>query len=153
MNKLKYDISRPYTAAFVLFRKNGKVAFVLRQNTGWMDGYWGLISGKVEKDESFTDCAIHEAKEEAGITLAPDNLEYIHTQHRYNKDEDTTWVDVFFEAKKWSGELVNTEPHVHKELAWFALDKLPENIIPQVEHALKAIEKGESYSEHGWPKA
>lgn len=44
-----YDIETPYTAVYLVFRKNNKVAFVLRSNTDWMEGYYGLPAGKVEK--------------------------------------------------------------------------------------------------------
>ena len=47
-----YDTATPYLASFVIIRKEGKIAFVLRTNTGWMNGYYGLPSGKVEKVES-----------------------------------------------------------------------------------------------------
>ena len=65
----KYDSARPYIACFVILRKGNKVAMVLRKNTGWMDGYYGLPAGKVEYFEHFTAGAAREAKEEAGVDI------------------------------------------------------------------------------------
>ena len=145
---MSYDVARPYTAAFVIFRRGNKIAFVLRENTGWMNGYYGLASGKVEKNESYLQAAVREAKEEVGINLTQENLKYVHTMHR--KSEDSVWVDVYFEAVDWKGEPRNAEPHMHSELKWLDIKNLPKNIVPPVEHAILEIEKGNQYSEYGW---
>lgn len=133
------DTATPFTASFVIFKRAGKVAFVLRENTSWMNGYYGLASGKVEKNESFLSCAIREAKEEVGVTLGPENLEYVHTLHR--KSDDSEWVDVFFEAKNWKEEPFNAEPHMHKELAWLDLAKLPDNVYLLLNMRLSRLKK------------
>lgn len=53
----------PYLAAYLIFRNDeGKIAFVLRENTHWMNGYYGLPSGKVEADERVLVAAAREAK-------------------------------------------------------------------------------------------
>lgn len=143
-----FDTQAPYVAAFVIIRKNNQVAFVLRENTGWMNNYYGLPSGKVEKNESFSRGAIREALEEVGVTVDIKDLKYIHTMHRHNQDMD--WVDVYFEVKKWKGEVINAEPHMHSEVAWLDITKLPDTVIPSVKAALEAIIDGKSYSEYGW---
>lgn len=56
-----YATATPYIASFVILRKAGKIAFVLREHTKWMNGYYGLPSGKVEKNEAFSAAAIREA--------------------------------------------------------------------------------------------
>jgi 8-oxo-dGTP diphosphatase len=143
-----YDTQAPFVAAFVVLRKEKKVALVLRENTKWMNGFYGMPSGKVEKNENFTSAAIREGFEEVGVTIEPQDLKYIHTMHRHGQDMD--WVDVYFEVDKWKGEVINAEPDVHREVAWFDLQHLPQNIVPPVRAALVAIERGETYSEYGW---
>ncbi len=143
-----YDTATPYIACFLLLRKDNKVAFVLRSNTNWMNGYYGLPSGKVENGESFTAGAIREGLEEVGVTVTHSSLTHIHTMHR--NSGDMTWVDVYFEASKWEGEVTNAEPHMHSEVVWLDLKDLPENVIPPVRAALESIAAGEPYSEHGW---
>ncbi len=145
----KYDTATPYLASYVVLRGvDGKVAFVLRSNTKWMDGHWGLLAGKVEKGESFTECAIREAKEEGGVTIAPDQLTLKLMAHRHSDDSD--WVDAVFEASAWQGEAYNAEPHMHSELSWFDLHTMPENMIPAVRVYLAGIEAGKTYLEYGW---
>lgn len=137
----------PYIACYVLIEKDGKIAFVLRENTAWMNNHYGLPSGKVENDESYLAAAVREAKEEVGINVEPADLKFVHVMHRR---EGYDWVDVYFKADSWKGEPYNAEPHMHSELAWFALNDLPENTIPPVKFALEQIEAGRQYSEYGW---
>lgn len=145
---MKISPATPNVAAFVVVRKNQKVAFVLRAHGIWMSGNYGLPSGKVEETESFKQCALREAKEEIGITVKPSDLIYLHTLHR--QSEDSEWVDVIFEATKWQGEPYNAEPNVHAELAWLDPSNLPDNVVPPVRYALEQIAKGKQYSEYGW---
>ena len=144
-----YKTQQPYIASYVIFRKGNKIAFVLRQNTGWMDAHFGLPSGKVEQDESYATCAIREAKEEVGVTIQRADLEYVHTMHRYEVNENN-WVDVFFEAKKWQGELHNAEPSKASEFMWLDPKNLPDNIVPNVRYAIEQIENNSPFSEYNW---
>jgi len=142
-----YGTQTPHTASYVIFKKNDKIAFVLRSNTSWMNGYYGLPSGKVEKDENFINAAIREAKEEVGIVITEANLKHVLTVHR---KEGMEWVDVYFEATAYDGELHNAEPHMHSELAWLDPMNLPDNVISSVKGALQAISESKTYYEYGW---
>lgn len=145
------DPVRPHTASYMLLRKGDSIALILRKNTGWKDGWYSLPSGKVDLNESFTDTAIREVKEEVGVSVKPDGLRAALVVHRYEKGSDKPyWVDAYFEITKWQGEPYNAEPHMHGELAWFDLKKLPEKIIPSVRASIEAIEAGQTYAEYGW---
>jgi len=141
-------IATPYAAAYVIFRKDNKIAFVLRAHTGWMNGHYGLPSGRVEKQESLASCALREAKEEVGVIIQPSDLELILTGHRTHPDSD--WIDAVFEAKQWTGELYNAEPQIHDELVWLDPNSLPDNMVPYVRDYISAIEAGHNYIEWGW---
>jgi 8-oxo-dGTP diphosphatase len=145
---MKYDSATPYIAVFVIFRKGKKAAFLLRQNTGWMDGYYDVIAGKVEVGETYRQAAIREAKEEAGADIRPEDLTPVLTAHR--KSDDMTWVDMIFEVRTWHGELYNAEPHKHSSLDWLDLDNLPDNIAPPGRYRLEQVAAGNRYAEYGW---
>ena len=151
--KYQYGTEQPYIASYVVLRNNdGYIALVLRENTGWRDGFYGLPSGKVERNETFSACAIREAKEEVDIDVKPEDLQHALTMQRLEKEE-TNWIDVFFVAKKWLGEPRNAEPQKHRELLWVAPDALPENMVPNVRDALEQINKGNIFREYGWEEA
>lgn len=150
---MSYDTATPYIASYIIFRDGDKIALLLRgQKVSWMQNHYGLPAGKVEKDEPYLAAAVREAKEEVGVDIDESELQHVLTMHRQEVDEDMEWVDVFFEAQTWHGELHNAEPHVHDKLEWFELNKLPENTISSVKFALEQIRDGNMYCQYGWAK-
>jgi 8-oxo-dGTP pyrophosphatase MutT (NUDIX family) len=146
---LKYpDIASANSAITLIFRKDEKVAFLLRTNTSWMNNHYGLPGGRVEEAEKFTDAAVREAKEEVGVDIDPADLKLALTWQAHYDDGD--WIQVVFEAAKWQGELFNAEPDVHGELQWFDLDALPENVLRENKFILENINAGNNFAEFGW---
>ncbi len=82
---------------------NGNLPMLKRSGTGFMDGCWGLVSGRMEGGETFREGIAREAREEANIDLDPSDFEIVHALHRnqhYNDGEVRERVDIFFKAKK-----------------------------------------------------
>ena len=145
----KIEAAQPYAAAFMLIKRGDQYLFVRRAHTSWMDGYYGLPSGKVEHGEGFFAAAIREAKEEVGVTVQPEYATFKLTYWLQNDEEPgIEWCNVVFFAEEWEGEPYNAEPHMHDEVAWFRMSELPHNVIPSVRSMLEAIERGESYGEY-----
>jgi 8-oxo-dGTP diphosphatase len=151
---MKYHAASPFIASFMIFRDQDKIAFLLRENTNWMNGRYGLPAGKVEPGESASQAAIREAKEELDVDIDPHDLKHLLTVYRtgHTPGEDRPWIDTIFEVTAWQGELRNAEPHKHGELAWFEPDNLPDNLTPYVEFFLSKIAAGHRYAEYGWPE-
>lgn len=141
-------------ASYLVLRKDGKILLLRRFNTGYEDGKYSVVAGHVDAGETFTSTMVREAKEEAGIDIDPKDLNVVHVMHRNSGLTDglNERIDIFLEARKWSGEIENREPHKCDDLSWFDMDSLPENIIPYVRHALESINRGVLYSEYGWQK-
>jgi len=138
-------------ACYVLIRKDNTLLFVLRENTGFMDGCYSLPAGRVEHGETYAQGAAREALEEVGLTVALADLRHVFTGHRWDgSQEPPTRVDVYFEALKWTGTPSNLEPEKHSNIAWLPVDNLPENIMSYQRSALLKIFAGETYEEHGW---
>lgn len=133
-----------FVCAYLILKQGENVLLLLRQNTGYCDGQYGLVSGHVEEGESASAAMIREAYEEAGIELLPSQLKVSHIMHRKSGRLN---VDIFFECRSWKGSPVNREPEKCAALEYFPLDHLPSNTIPYIAQALKS----ESfYSEQGW---
>lgn len=135
-------------ASYIVLMRDNKVMLQRRCNTGFEDGNYGLISGHVDKGETFTKALIREVSEEAGITLRPDDLHVVHVMHR--KSCNSERVDVFFVARSWQGEPKNMEPHKCDDMSWFDMENLPDNTIAYIKFALDQIKNKIFYSEHGW---
>ncbi len=148
MNFMEKERITLVAAAYLVLMKDSKILLLRRFNTGYEDGNYSMIAGHLNGDETFIECIIREAKEEASINLIPDDLKVVHTMHRKATDHER--IDIFIEAKKWKGELKIMETNKCGDLRWFDISSLPENVIPYVRRAIECISKGIFYSEHGW---
>lgn len=138
-------------ASYLILIKKNKILLLKRFNTGYEDGKYSMIAGHLDSGESFTQCIIREAKEEAGILVKAEDLKVIHVMHRNSgSTENNKRIDVFFIAEKWEGEISNKETHKCDELAWFDSDNLPKNTIQYIKQAIEAIKSKLYYSENGW---
>lgn len=136
-------------ASYLILLKDNQVLLMRRQNTGYEDNNYCFIAGHVEPNETFTEAAIREGKEEVGVILKPEDVKVVHVMHRKSHDGSER-VNVFFLAQKWEGEPKNLEPEKCDDLAWFALGNLPQNTIPYISLVLKYMRKKVFYSEYGW---
>jgi 8-oxo-dGTP pyrophosphatase MutT (NUDIX family) len=135
-------------SVYAFFIKDGKILLLRRFQTGYEDGKYSLVAGHSDGGETMKSAMVREALEEAGVRLSPDNLELVHTMHRWCVDHER--IDLFFAVKNWDGEIKNMEPNKCDDLSWFPLDKLPENIIPYIKSAISHYLIGEKYCEFGW---
>lgn len=138
-------------ASYLTLFKDNKILLLRRFNTGYEDGNYSMVAGHVDPGETFTQCIIREAEEEAGILLTPEDLQVVHIMHRNSgTPENNERIDVFFIAKKWGGSIENKESHKSDDLSWFDLDDIPKNTIPYIKQAINKIKDKIHYSEHGW---
>ena len=133
-------------AAYVVVRRADEVLLLLRANTGYMDGYWAVPAGHVERGESAIAAAVRELKEEVGIDVEPADLVPVTAMHRTggNGDPIDERVDFFFMASKWTGEPRLMEPDKAAALEWYALDKLPDPLVPHEARVLGAVADGDA---------
>ncbi|GIH91827.1 NUDIX domain-containing protein [Planobispora siamensis] len=129
----------------VLLVRDGEVLLLRRANTGYGDGRWHLPSGHLEAGESAVAAAVREAREETGVTIAPEDLRFAHVMHRAPDR-----VGLFFLARHWDGEPYNAEPAKCSEIAWRPLDDLPPDMIAYPASAVHAVTTGEPFALHEW---
>ena len=132
----------------MLFFRDGETLLLRRYRTGWQDGYYSVVAGHVEANETLAQAAIREAREEAGVVIEADDLELVHVVHRRSDEERLSF---FFMARAWQGEPFNAEPDKCDDMIWVNIDQLPPNMVEYVAQALGEIESAALYSEYGWP--
>jgi 8-oxo-dGTP diphosphatase len=147
---------RALCAAHLFLVRGDEVLLLRRANTGYEDGKYSVIAGHLDGDEEVVTAIIREAREEVGVTLAPEDTRVVGVMHRKSNDER---VDFFLIASQWQGAIVNAEPHKCAELVWRSLDALPENVIPYVRRALtltfhmdreRVAGEGVWFESYGW---
>ena len=136
-------------AVYILLEQDGKVLLGKRCNTGYQDGNYQVPAGHVEEGELPTEAIIREAKEEVNVDLTLNDLELVHIGYRPKHDPSGDRIDLFFKAKKWTGEVKNMERDKCEDLNWFSWDNLPENMVFHVGEAFKCIQRGIFYNEIG----
>ncbi len=141
---------RARLAAYIILEQDGKVLLARRFNTGYADGMYQMPAGHVEANEYPSEAAVREAKEELGIDIAPEDLEFVHASYRINTVDDVgDYVDFFFRAKKWSGEPVNAEPEKCDEILWVPIDNVSGNTVEIFKEILEYLKKEALFSEIG----
>lgn len=137
-----------YVNAYLILKdKSGKVLLSLRQNTGYRDGEYGLVSGHLEPFESAIDGMIREAKEESGIIIDKNNLKCVHILHRKTNRYN---IDLFFSCETWLNNIVNKEPEKCQELIFVDPENLPENTMEYVKEVLYKVKNEIFYSDEGF---
>nr|WP_239028154.1 NUDIX domain-containing protein [Pseudonocardia acidicola] len=127
-------------------RRGDEVLLQLRRNTGFMDGHWATAAaGHVEADESVLAAACREAAEEIGVTIDAADLAPLTGMHRTRGNHRSVdeRVDFFFECRRWTGEPRLVEPEKAADLRWFALDALPDPVVPHERYVFDRLRDGD----------
>lgn len=144
---MQKERNKAVPASYVIFEREGKILLGKRQNTTYYDGWYGLPAGHVEFNELPKEAAIREAKEEVGLDVNKEDLEFVHLEYRIAHDETGDRTDNFFRARKWRGEPKIIEADKCTDLQWFDINNLPENMIHHEKQVLEKIRVGIIYSE------
>lgn len=137
-----------FKSAVHLFLFDGDQVLLSRRcNTGYEDGNYSVPAGHLDGNEEVKAAVAREAAEEIGIRLEPEDLAVVGVMHRKSDDER---IDFFLVAHIWAGEIRNLEPDKCDDLRWFALDRLPANMVPYVARALGNAQEGRWFDSFGW---
>lgn len=135
---------------FLLLVQNGKVLLLRRLNSGWYDGYYDLVAGHIEVNETLSEAICREALEEVGIVIQPANARFVQLIHSYSVETGNEYLHVYFTPTDWSGKPSIMEPDKSDDLQWFPLDHLPTNLAPGTKNALETFGSGKNYLERGF---
>ena len=99
---------------------NEEILFQKRKNTGYCDGFYDLsASGHVDANESMKHAMCREAKEELGITINENDLEFVYLIHK--NSNGCIYYNGYFKANNWIGEPYINEPEKNEELKLYLI--------------------------------
>lgn len=99
-------------------------------------GCWSILGGRLEGYERLEDCAVREAREEAGVEVALERLLCI-TDHILPSEEQH-WVSPAYLGRIVRGRAENREPEKTAALEWFDFRQLPAELTLTARNAIAA---------------
>jgi 8-oxo-dGTP pyrophosphatase MutT (NUDIX family) len=138
-------------AAHLVLRRQNRLLLLQRYNTGYEDEKWSLPAGHIEHGESASAALRRESREELGIVIEPEQLQFLLVMHKRDPVDGQERVDFFFECIGWSGLAMNREPNKAHQVQWVLTDEISELcLVDYVRAALHMIDEGVAYGEFGW---
>lgn len=135
-------------AVYLIVKNDNKILLSLRENTGYMDGYYSLVAGHLDGNEPARFACIREASEEAGMNLKMNDLKPGCIMHRLTPEREC--IDIFFIVEDYDGNLENMEPNKCGGLKYFDADNLPHNLIDYIKVGIENSLNGKFYCEYGF---
>lgn len=120
--------------ALFLSRSTYRYLFLLRDDDTHTNT-WGLVGGRVEKDEQIIDCLHREIREEIGNI---DNIIKIIPLDLYTSQDEKFEYHTF--ACIVNDEFIPHLNHEHKGFCWTTLDGIPKPIHPALYNSLQLTE-------------
>jgi ADP-ribose pyrophosphatase YjhB (NUDIX family) len=118
-------------ASALVFDKQGRLLLQQRADSG----YWGIPGGFMELGEKVEDAARREVFEETGLRLGQLELFAIYSgserEITLKNGDEIAMVKFVFTCRDYQGEAVAHDPNESKNVAFFPLDALPENLFPE----------------------
>lgn len=99
-------------------------------------GHWSILGGRLELFETLEECAVREAREEAGVDVRIERLLCV-TDHIV-PHENSHWVSPAYLGHIHDGDVVNAEPDKAFDVRWFPFDALPPNLTMTARRAIDA---------------
>lgn len=123
-----------------LYDQHGLILFLRRSNTGYADGQWSVPAGHVELGETIASACVREAREEVGVDILEDDLQFKLVQHKHDIDGDER-IDVFFAASLRRGSEVSIcEPDHCDAISWQHPADPPTPLVAYVAAALRHLD-------------
>lgn len=138
----------PNFVLLFLLNTHNEVLLLRRINTPFCNEHYCLPGGKIESGESASQAFIREIKDSISISCSFNDIKCIHIMHR--KCNEPEFFACVFTIESWTGYPHIMEEERYDKIEWFALDKLPEKMVPAHRYAIEMIVQKVFFSEHGW---
>ncbi|MFC0598185.1 NUDIX hydrolase [Streptomyces palmae] len=130
--------------------EHGRILLGLRHPaSAFAPNTWHFLAGHCER-EAAIDCLVREAREEAGLTIAPADVELVHTIHLIDAPGARPRIGLVFRARSWTGTPEVLEPDRCTQWRWWKPQDIPAEVVPYTRAAIEGIRAGRPYTELGW---
>ncbi|HEY1485561.1 MAG TPA: NUDIX domain-containing protein [Micromonosporaceae bacterium] len=140
----------------ILVDEDGRLLLGLRGPGVYHGGQWNVVSGKADVGEDVLTAVRREAREEAGLDLAPADLRPAGVVHYFNRQGQPR-CGFGFRARHdplRHGPAINAEPHKCDAMDWFDPAELPSPLEPYTAAVLAAADATDAFTiAGGWPPA
>lgn len=133
----------------LIYDRSGRLLAIRRNGSGYLDGYWSVPAGHVEREETALRACAREVKEEVGLEFAESDFQFALVQQKSGSDGEER-IDFFFEVT-WDGSQrpVARATYELDAVAWVEPSELPSPFAPYVLTAIGAIREGARLSTWG----
>lgn len=115
------------TIVYACHDGQGKYLFNKRsQNCRDERGTWDCGGGALELHDTVEDTLRKELKEEYGVDIIESEFLGFRDMHRTHEGRPTHWLALDFKIQVDPAQAINGEPHKFEEIAWYAVDDIPE---------------------------
>lgn len=128
-------------AGAVILNENKQILLLLRGKSPEA-GYWTIPGGAIEMFETVEKAVEREVFEETGLIVQIDDL--LGVTNHIIPNERLHWIAPCFSVKVLRGVAYNREPTKHKDMQWFNLNNIPNNITITTKKALEYLKQVES---------
>ena len=137
-------------AVHLFLIRDGKVLVEKRKNREYGNNEYDVIASHILGNESAIDAIIRTAKVEVNIDVEKDDLKVIQVMHQ--KSEPYEYINYFFVANNYTGEIRNNDPDYCEKVEWVEFKYPIENMMPYINEAIKNYLENptNTFTFYGW---
>ena len=137
-------------AVHLFLIKDGKVLVEKRKNREYCDRQLDVIASHIIGNESVVDAVIRTAKVEVNIDIKKEDIKPIQVMHQ--KSENYEYINYFFIADDYTGELKNNDPEFCEQIEWVDFKYPIDNMMPYINEAIKNYLENptNTFTFYGW---
>jgi 8-oxo-dGTP diphosphatase len=132
------DQAQMIVDVYLLLVREDQILLGRRTNTGYGDGAYEPVCGRLAERETIVEAAQRLARDRAGLKVAPGAVWLAHVMHDVS---GSGRIAFFLGIDSWRGEPGDPSED-YSDLTWFPLDDLPANMIDRARVALRNYSQG-----------
>jgi len=137
-------------AVHLFLIKDNKILVEKRCNREYCNGQYDVIASHIWGGEDAITAMIRTAKMEVNIDIKREDLKIVQVMHQ--NGDGAEYINYFFVAETFDGEIVNNEPEICEKLEWVKFEYPIKNMMPYINEAIKfyITDENNKFTFYGW---